>query len=81
MATKFERITLWTAVETYFDENDSRHKALSALDWIVENIQESEPEVHLLDVATEEYVLTPKPGTYYFGGNDGDYNKTLKPEA
>jgi hypothetical protein len=55
MATKFEKITLWTAVETFVDE-----RALSALDWIVWNMEKGEPEVHLINYETEEYTLVPK---------------------
>ena len=59
MAIKYEKITLWTAVETFVDESDSRHEALSALDWIVSNMEKGEPEVHLINYETEEYTLVP----------------------
>jgi hypothetical protein len=54
MSFKIEKITLWTAVETFVDE-----RAVSALDWIVPNMEKGEPEVHLINCETEEYTLVP----------------------
>ena len=59
MAIKYEKITLWTAVETFVDESDSRHEALSALDWIVPEIEKI-TYVHLINHEAQDYMLTPK---------------------
>ena len=71
---KIEKITLWVATETYFDDDtntqgtpeETRAKQyyLSALDYIYPTLQEHLPgECHILDSETEDYKLIPTDET------------------
>ena len=53
---KFEKVTLWMCTETY-GKNDSA--ALSALDYVMEALDELQVECKLLGHETEEYKLIP----------------------
>ena len=54
MTVKFEKITLWTAVETYGAKSD---RALGALDYIIPALDKLEGECQILDYAGEDYKL------------------------
>ena len=53
MTVKFEKITLWTSVQTY-GAND---RALSALDYIIPALENLEAECMILDHDGEDYKL------------------------
>jgi hypothetical protein len=53
MTVKFEKITLWTARETY-GVND---RGLSALDYIIPELDKLDVECKVLDYDTEDYKL------------------------
>ena len=53
MTVKFEKITLWTSIQTY-GAND---RGLSALDYILPALDKLEGECQLLDYDGEDYKL------------------------
>ena len=61
MTIKFEKITLWTAVETYGDKGSGVFEGATALDYILPALNEKEKfkwyECHILDHDTENYEL------------------------
>ena len=60
MSTKYEKITLIVATETYIaDKNDSRFAAASGLDHILPAIAEISGECQVLEYITEDYKLVP----------------------
>tara|TARA_Y100000004_G_C8845722_1_gene382447 strand:- start:520 stop:726 length:207 start_codon:yes stop_codon:yes gene_type:complete len=60
MSTKYEKITLIVATETYIaDKNDDRFAAASGLDYILPAIAEMSGECQVLEYSTEDYKLVP----------------------
>ena len=60
MSTKYEKITLIVATETYIaDKNDSRFVSASGLDHILPAIAEISGECQVLEYSTEDYKLVP----------------------
>ena len=57
MTVKYEKVTLWTAVDVY-DETNS----ISASDYITTKIDDYS-SLKIIDIDAEELVLTPKPQT------------------
>lgn len=58
MSTKYEKITLMVATETYIeDKNDSRFAAASALDYILPAIAQASNECQILEYSAEDYKL------------------------
>ena len=57
MAVKIEKITLWTAVETYGDKGSGVFEGATALDYILPALNEIGGECHILDHDTENYEL------------------------
>ena len=56
MSTKYEKITLIVATETYIaDKNDDRFAAASGLDYILPAIAEMSGECQVLEYSTEDY--------------------------
>ena len=57
MTIKFEKITLWTAVETYGDKGSGVFLGATALDYILPALNEIGGECQILDHDTEDYKL------------------------
>ena len=55
MTVKYEKVTLWTAVDVY-DETNS----ISASDYITTKIDDYS-SLKIIDIDAEELVLTPQP--------------------
>ena len=53
--TKFEKVTLWTAVNTY-GSTDGALRGITALDYVIPALQD-DPNVTVLDWDTEDYEL------------------------
>jgi hypothetical protein len=56
MTIKFEKITLWTATETYMSEGGNDH-GVTALDYIMPQLEQLDIECHILDSDVEDYRL------------------------
>ena len=55
---KYEKITLYTAIETYNDDpNSPRSRGMSALDYIIPELDGMAADLTILDYDSEDYKL------------------------
>jgi len=55
---KYEKITLYTAIETWDDDpNSPKSRAASALDYIISELEGMAADLKILDYDTEDYKL------------------------
>ena len=57
MAVKFQKIIVWTAVETFYPKGSEKFKDTSAIEWVSPALDAIGGECQILAIESEEYEL------------------------